>query len=646
MTKYKVVIKVFIIFQSLTSFIHLVSAQSLPDIPQTLKFAGVTIHLTDSNQIQLKKEVSTLYANRNQLLRDVTTLRQLTSLLQPRIREAGLPDDFRYIIMPFADINSNAYWCVQQSQAQVLRLQITDEVDERYHPILVTEAVLPYLSRLRETQTNYVATLLRYFQPSIASFASSFIVTQKDPTDIQLSPQIPAIIWKVLARKLAIEHEEPTYRPLTTYLLFEYRSGGGQTLSAICKKLKVDAERMSPYNGWLKNSTVPTDEDYSVLIRVTPDELPTVKLAAEAGQPTLPVFQTDVGFPVLKKVPERESGLRAKAVLYTINDRLGAQAQVCDNPVTLAYYGRITIGQFLKYNELTEQDVLWPGQIYYLEPKAKRAKVPYHVMQRNQTLREVSNMYGVRLSYLLFFNDIAPTQRVQPGRIIWMRKKRPYRRPVEYLQLPPVEQTPGVKPDSVRLDSTIAKTSQLPAVKRDSITSDLTRSVQQQTLSGDTSSVAGRDTVQYSINEPIDQAADIEPRLSPGILLHVVKPGQTYYAISKLYRVTLKQLYSWNNLSEQVPLKIGQELIVDTREKPTSKPVSSKVVSKPKLTRSIIANPPVKSIPKVYYYTVKPGQTVYRVALINQVSIPDLMRWNNLTNYVIAVGQRLVIRKP
>ncbi|WP_460977150.1 LysM peptidoglycan-binding domain-containing protein [Spirosoma knui] len=605
----------------------------------TIKFAGVTIHLTDAEQIQLKQEVSKLYGNRNQLLREVATLRQLSALLQPRIREAGLPDDFRYVIMPFADVKPNTYWSVQESQVQTLRLLVNDEVDERYHPILVTEAVLPYLSRLRETQGNYVATLLRYFQTPTAPYT----IAQKDPADIQLSPQVPSILWRVLARKLAIEHEEPTYRPIPAYLFFEYRKGGGQTLASIARNLKVDPDRITSVNKWLLDSTVPTDKDYSVLVLVTPDELPAVRLAADLNLPVTPDYQTDIGFPIVKKMPERESGLRSKAVLYTINERLGVQAQVCDNPVILAYYGRISIRQFLKYNELTEQDVVWPGQIYYLEPKAKRAKVPYHVMQRNQTLREVSNMYGVRLSYLLFFNDIAPTQRVQPGRIIWMRKKRPYRRPVEYLQLPTVDQPPILKRDSVVADSSLAILPQT-QVKDSSIVAHQD-SVQAAVITPDS---ARHDSIKVDSVQPVadtlvnyKEVSEPEPQPAERFRMHVVKPGQTYYAISRLYNVSVQQLYRWNNLSERIALRVGQELIIDT-----SKPVAVKPTPKPpgKVPVRPAKPKPVPNAPNVYYYTVKPGQTVYRVALINKVSIPNLMRWNNLTNYTITVGQRLLIR--
>jgi membrane-bound lytic murein transglycosylase D len=135
--------------------------------------------------------------------------------------------------------------------------------------------------------------------------------------------------------------------------------------------------------------------------------------------------------------------------------------------------------------------------------------------------------------------------------------------------------------------------------------------------------------------------------------LHVVRPGQTYYSVSQLYGVPLKQLYVWNNLSERIPLKVGQELIVNVTKKRSSispKPTgitTVKVPAKPAalVTTSTSVIKPAEPF-SFTYYVVQAGQTVYRVALINKVSVPDLMRWNKLTNYTIEVGQKLLIRRP
>ena len=129
---------------------------------------------------------------------------------------------------------------------------------------------------------------------------------------------------------------------------------------------------------------------------------------------------------------------------------------------------------------------------------------------------------------------------------------------------------------------------------------------------------------------------------------HIIRPGQTYYRLSQLYGVTLNQLYTWNNLSERIPLAIGQTVIVGmtpNRPRLRSTDPTRNNSNGPTITGK--ENSKVLSVPseRVIYHIVRAGQTVYRVALINKVSVSDLMRWNNLANYTIEVGQKLLIRK-
>ena len=48
----------------------------------------------------------------------------------------------------------------------------------------------------------------------------------------------------------------------------------------------------------------------------------------------------------------------------------------------------------------------------------------------------------------------------------------------------------------------------------------------------------------------------------------------------------------------------------------------------------------------VVYHVVQPGQTVYRIALINKTTVANVMKWNNLNDYTIEVGQKLIVRNP
>lgn len=86
--------------------------------------------------------------------------------------------------------------------------------------------------------------------------------------------------------------------------------------------------------------------------------------------------------------------------------------------------------------------------------------------------------------------------------------------------------------------------------------------------------------------------------------------GDTVYAISRRYGVTVREVISSNNLRPPYLLKPGQSL----------------------------------NIPQGSSYTVKRGDTVYGVSRANGIMMNDLVRINNLRQpYALAVGQTLKI---
>ena len=46
------------------------------------------------------------------------------------------------------------------------------------------------------------------------------------------------------------------------------------------------------------------------------------------------------------------------------------------------------------------------------------------------------------------------------------------------------------------------------------------------------------------------------------------------------------------------------------------------------------------------YYTVVKGDTLYRISRTYGVTVEQLKRWNNLTDNIIGIGQRLIVSRP
>ncbi|MEH7427085.1 LysM peptidoglycan-binding domain-containing protein [Priestia megaterium] len=105
---------------------------------------------------------------------------------------------------------------------------------------------------------------------------------------------------------------------------------------------------------------------------------------------------------------------------------------------------------------------------------------------------------------------------------------------------------------------------------------------------------------------------------------HKVKAGETLFSISKQHNVTVEDLKKWNGLSSTL-IYANQTLQIGSTS--TDSPSSST----PTTTSSN------------HTYTVKSGDTLYRIAKNNGTSVQQLKEWNNLSSHLIYVNQVLKI---
>ncbi len=116
-------------------------------------------------------------------------------------------------------------------------------------------------------------------------------------------------------------------------------------------------------------------------------------------------------------------------------------------------------------------------------------------------------------------------------------------------------------------------------------------------------------------------------------ITYKVEKGDTLYSISKKYQLTVAELRTANNLSENDVIKAGQKLIIPDADIGTAAALSS--TSKGSSTAASV---------KTTNYTVVKGDTLYGIARKNGMSVADLMALNNLdSSAVIKVGQKLKI---
>jgi len=96
-------------------------------------------------------------------------------------------------------------------------------------------------------------------------------------------------------------------------------------------------------------------------------------------------------------------------------------------------------------------------------------------------------------------------------------------------------------------------------------------------------------------------------------ITYKVKPGDSFWKISKKYNTTSKRLAYWNNMSTRAPLIAGKTLTIWLNSK------KQRVVNNTNIGRSLT---------KKLVYVIRSGDSVARVASKFNVRVADIMKWN------------------
>lgn len=80
--------------------------------------------------------------------------------------------------------------------------------------------------------------------------------------------------------------------------------------------------------------------------------------------------------------------------------------------------------QILKYNDLNETDQLSIGDVIYLQPKKNKAKSEFHTVKQGESMRSISQLYGVKLKQLYKKNNIVLGSQPTIGTKLFLKKKK------------------------------------------------------------------------------------------------------------------------------------------------------------------------------------------------------------------------------
>lgn len=114
---------------------------------------------------------------------------------------------------------------------------------------------------------------------------------------------------------------------------------------------------------------------------------------------------------------------------------------------------------------------------------------------------------------------------------------------------------------------------------------------------------------------------------SPDSKSHTVAAGDTLYSIAWESGNDYRELAAWNDIPRPYLIKPGQKIRLTAPVQTTGE------------AKGRTEGPAV--------HVVKRGETLYRIAITHDISVPDLARWNKLSApYTLTVGQRIQLVGP
>ena len=546
-------------------------------VPYEIKFADVTFQLNDVTRFIMSQEVAAFSKNQETKSEYLRKLSLVLPMVEPIVKKANVPNDFKYLtiynrfqksLVSSVLLEQGVYWCLDVDKAKDVDLVIDEKVDERKHLVLASKGAMVCLKRNQVLYENWGTTLFSHIASrevvklleTNRKWVGNYIVLD--------SPAYSSLI-QFLAFKWVLEAEFNSFKNPEPNIVYEYKNGSGKSLNLIAADLKVDPKELLQSNLWLKSNRVP-EGDANILVVVPAAKFNEIRVLDEMSK-NVGIQNMDLGFPLITPNPKISKGLGG--MFYTINNLNGVQAEMCDDFVNLAYKANVTNSQFLAYNDMTDKDFLQIGQVYYIENKNDKATIPHHIVKNEETLWEISQQYGVKLSQLLKFNRMETVGRLQRGRVIWMQSKRPKNKPIEYIEIP--LENKEEKPDRLKFDDELItqyvnsqdneKTEQKPEpvkeeeFKSQVLTKNSEKLVEEPVIVKEVKTNKIENSKSYS--EGLKDIVPINRNSEKGYVVHEVKKGETLYRISVNYKVSVDQLYRLNNLKDNT-IEIGDRIIV------------------------------------------------------------------------------------
>jgi membrane-bound lytic murein transglycosylase D len=254
-----------------------------PPIPDSLYFAGeaVPMHQFYVREALDRELISSTYRHSLTLLYFKRANRYFP-LIEKILKEENVPEDMKYIVLAESGLSNatsprgaKGYWQFMKATAKQYKLEVNEDVDERYHLEKSTRAACKYLKDAYKKFKSWTSAAAAYNMGS--GGLSKNIRRQGSDSfyDLYLNTETSRYIFRILAIKLV--HENPHdygFRLRKNDLYPEIPVKTIEIDSSIsnmynfARELGVSYRLLKTMNPWLRNNELKNKKSKSYMIKL------------------------------------------------------------------------------------------------------------------------------------------------------------------------------------------------------------------------------------------------------------------------------------------------------------------------------------------------------------------------------------------
>ncbi len=254
------------------------------ELPTAFSFAGEPMPLDrfDIRESLDRELLSNAYFH-SQTLRYLKLTPRYFSVIEPILKEKGIPDDFKYLALAESGLNPRAIspahavglWQFMKSTAQEYGLEVNSLIDERYHIEKATYAACDYLLDSYEKFGSWTLVAASYNRGR--SGISKQLVRQKTDNyyDLLITTETARYVYRIAALKLIIENPErygfyvadnEKYPIIKTKNITIH--GAVANFPDFAKKYGISYKLLKDFNPWLRDDHLTNSKKKTYVIKI------------------------------------------------------------------------------------------------------------------------------------------------------------------------------------------------------------------------------------------------------------------------------------------------------------------------------------------------------------------------------------------